>query len=46
VLKRRDNDTTALARLVSHPGYLVSTAAFAVRLSEVRSVRKIIDILA
>ncbi|HJQ23435.1 MAG TPA: DUF5995 family protein [Blastocatellia bacterium] len=45
VLKRRDDDTTALARLVRHPGYLVSTATFAVRLSEVRSTRKIIDIL-
>jgi Family of unknown function (DUF5995) len=46
VLKRRDDETTALAFLVRHPGYLISAATFVVRLSEVRGVRKIIDILA
>jgi hypothetical protein len=46
VLARRDDETTALAFVVRHPGALVSTANFIVRLSEPHSVRKIIDILA
>ena len=46
VLVRRDDETTALAFVVRHPGALVSTANFIVRLSEPHSVRKIIDLLA
>jgi len=46
VLKRRDSETTDLAHLVRHPGALITAANFIVRLSEPRSVRKIIDILA
>ena len=46
ILARRDDETTALAFLVRHPGALVSTANFIVRLSEPRSVRKIMDDLA
>lgn len=46
VLARRDDETTALAFVVRHPGALVSTANFFVRLSEPHSVGKIIDLLA
>lgn len=46
VLARRDDETTALAFVVRHPGALISTANFIVRLSEPHSARKIIDILA
>lgn len=45
VLARRDDETTALAFLVRHPGALISAADFIVRLSEPHSTRKIIDIL-
>ncbi len=46
VLARRDDETTALALLVRHPGALISAADFIVRLSEPHSARKIIEDLA
>lgn len=46
VLARRDDETAALALLVRHPGALISSANFIVRLSEPSSVSRIIDILA
>jgi hypothetical protein len=46
VLVRRDNETAALAFIVRHPGALVSTANFIVRLSEPASAGKIMAILA
>ena len=46
VLARRDDETTALAFIVRHPGTLVSAANFIVRLSEPRDIRKIMDDLA
>lgn len=45
VLEWRDDETTALAHLVRHPGALISAANFVVRLSEPHSIRKIIGIL-
>ncbi len=45
-LKSVDDDVDLLAALIRHPGLLISTANFIVRLSEPRSVSKILGILA
>ena len=45
-LERVDDDVDLLAALIRHPGLLISTANFFVRLSEPRSVSKIMNILA
>ena len=45
-LKRLDDDVDLLAELIRHPGLLIGAANFIVRLSEPRSVSKIISILA
>jgi hypothetical protein len=45
-LKRVDDDVDLLADLIRHPGLLIGVANFIVRLSEPRSVSKIINILA
>jgi hypothetical protein len=45
-IKRLDDEVDLLALLIRHPGWLVSAGNFVVRLSEPRSTRRIIEILA
>lgn len=45
-INRLDDEIDLLAHLVRHPGYFLSLIALVVRVSEVRNVARIIDILA
>ena len=45
-IKRLDDEVDLLASLIRYPGMLISAANFIVRLSEPRSVSKILNILA
>jgi hypothetical protein len=44
-LKRKDDEITALGRLIQHPGYLLSTGMLPIRWRESSDVRQVIDVL-